>query len=89
MPPQPTRYRIRVFKDNREVLIQRRYAAALDLTRGPGLRASAATLDELLLTLAKADGATGEQVRMYHLQVEAWPEGAVECHWPATVLEGP
>ena len=51
--PQPHPYRVRVFKGSHEVLNARRYLAALDLSRGPGLRATAAHLDELLFTLAK------------------------------------
>lgn len=85
--PQPYPYRVRVFKDNREVLNGRRYLAALDLSRGPNLRATAAHLDETLYTLAKADGARGEEIRTYYLQVERWPGGDVVCHWPATTTD--
>jgi hypothetical protein len=89
--PQPHPYRVRVFNGNHEVLGSRRYLAALDLSRGPGLRATAAVLDELLLSLAATDGARGEDVRTYHLQVERWPGGDLVCHWAATtfITEGP
>ena len=86
--PNPHPYRVRVFKGNNEVLHGRRYLAALDLTRGPRLRATASYLDELLFTLAKSDGARGEQVRAYFLQIENWPGGDVVCHWPATTTDG-
>lgn len=85
--PTPFPYRVRVFKGNSEVLNGRRYLAALDLSRGPRLRATASHLDELLYTLATADGARGEQVRAYFLQVERWPGGDIVCHWPATTVE--
>lgn len=82
--PTPHPYRVRVFKGSGEVLGGRRYLAALDLSRGPKLRATASHLDELLYTLAVADGARGEGVRAYYLQVERWPGGDTVCHWPAT-----
>ncbi len=84
----PHPYRVRVFKGNSEVLAGRRYLAALDLSRGPRLRATASHLDELLFTLAVADGARGEDIRAYFLQVERWPGGDVVCHWPATTIDG-
>lgn len=89
-PPGPTPhpFRVRVFKGSNEVLHGRQYLAALDLTKGPRLRATAAQLDELLYTLATNDGARGEQIRAYYLQVEDWPQGRVVCHWPATTTDG-
>jgi len=86
--PNPHPYRVRVFKGSSEVLNSRRYLAALDLTRGPRLRATASQLDELLYTLARADGARGEGIRAYYLQVEEWPGGQTVCHWPATTTDG-
>lgn len=83
-PPQPYPYRVRVFNGSSEVLTSRRYLAALDLSRGPGLRATATHLDQLLLSLALSDGAKGEQIRTYYLQIERWPGGETVCHWPAT-----
>ena len=85
--PTPHPYRARIFKGGTEVLASRRWLAALDLTRGPSLRATAAHLDELLYTLALADGAKGEGIRAYYLQIEQWPGGEIACHWPATVTD--
>lgn len=82
--PHPHPYRVRVFNGNTEVLGSRRWLAALDLTRGPKLRSTATYLDELLVSLAAIDGARGEKIRTYYLQIERWPGGDVVCHWPAT-----
>lgn len=81
--PQPRRYRIRVFDRDREVLTTREWMAVLDFTDGPQLRATEGQLDALLQSLAYANGARGEKVRGYHLDVEEWGTGQVVCCWPA------
>lgn len=79
-PPQPRKYRIRVYADGVEVLADRQTLAVLDLTAGPGLRRAEGQLDRLLLSLARADGNRGDH---YHLAVEDWETGQLVCHWPA------
>lgn len=83
MSPQPRRYRIRVYDQGAEVLHGRQYAAVLDLTPGPGLRAAEAQLDALVQTLAYADGARGRRVLGYHLTVEDPDTGEELFDWPA------
>lgn len=82
--PQPRRYRIHVYNGRHEVLTERDYMAALDFTDGPQLRATEGQLDALLQSLAYADGARGEKVRGYHLDIHEWNEPHRKvCCWPA------
>lgn len=81
---QPRFYRVRCFDREREVFVERRVPAALDLTPGPAVLAAEAKLHALLQVMAYADGARGARVRDYHLTVGDWPEGVVHFHWPAT-----
>lgn len=81
----PQFYRIRVHDRHREVLIDRKYPALLDLTPGPALHVAKAQLDVLLQALAYAAGAVGERVRDYRLTVEPWPAGPVAMDWAATI----
>lgn len=88
--PQPRRYRIRVYDRDREVLTLRQYMAVLDFTSGPQLRATEGQLDGLLQSLAYADGARGEKVLGYHLDVEEWePPHDRVCCWPAKTWPEP
>lgn len=81
------RYRIRAY-DSRgaEIATNREYNLVLDLD-GRGARDSGAQLDDLAVTLARADGARGDQVAGYHLAVHDLETDDLVCHWPA-VIEG-
>jgi hypothetical protein len=81
------RYRIRAY-DSRgaEIHTDRQYAAILDLD-SRGVREAGAYLDDLAVTLARADGAHGDQVAGYHLAVHDVSTDELVCHWPA-VIEG-
>lgn len=84
MNPQPTRYRIRLFKKNAEVFYDRPYAAVLDFAAGPGLRATEGQLDGLVQSLAYAAGAREADTLNYRLVVCDWDTDRVVCNWPAT-----
>lgn len=77
------RYRIRVFDKHSEVLEDRKHWLSLDLDGGPSLREAEAKLDGLLQTLARRDGARGQRVADYRLQVEDWVTGEALFDWPA------
>lgn len=80
----PTRrYRIRVYDEGAEVLTDRDYAAVLDLATSYGLREAEAKLDELLPTLARADGARGDRITRYYLAVHEWDTDEFQFNWPA------
>lgn len=83
MHPQPRRYRIRIFDNNYEVLADRKYAAVLDFSPGPGLRATEGQLDGLAQSLTYAAGARGTKTLNFYLAVSDWETGEVQCHWPA------
>jgi hypothetical protein len=75
-------YRVRVYDDGCEVLSGREYVAVLDLTPGASLREAEAKLDELALTLARADRARPKDLHRYYLAVHDWETGAFLFHWP-------
>lgn len=81
--PQPRKYRIRLFDKNYEVLTDRRYAAVLDFSVGPGLRATEGQLDALVQALAYAAGARGPRTLDFRLRVEDWESQEPMCDWPA------
>jgi hypothetical protein len=81
--PTPRRYRIRIVEKNYEVLTDRQYAAVLDFSPGPGLRATEGQLDGLVTSLAYAAGARGQKTLDYYLAVHDWDTGELKCHWPA------
>ena len=83
MDPQPRRHRIRLFEKNYEVLRDRKYAAVLDFSPGPGLRATEGQLDGLVQSLAYAAGARGPKTLDYYLAVHDWATDELQCHWPA------
>jgi hypothetical protein len=83
MDPQPRRYRVHIFDDNYEVLSNRQYAAVLDFSPGPGLRATEGQLDALVQSLAYAAGARGPKTLKFYLLVSDWESGETACHWPA------
>lgn len=78
-----TRYRIRLYDDGSEVHTDREYAQVFDLQSPDGLREAEARLNELVLSLAQADGARGDRVSSYYLAVEDWESGTREMDWPA------
>lgn len=80
---QPARYRVRLFKKNTEVFYDRHYAAVLDFSAGPGLRATEGQLDGLVQSLAWAAGARDEDTLNYYLAVHDWDDDRLQCHWPA------
>jgi hypothetical protein len=80
------RYRIRVYDNGAEVLTDREYEAVLDLASSYGLREAEAKLDELALTLARADGARDTRVARYYLAVHDRETGELELHWPAKAI---
>lgn len=86
---QPQFHRVRVWDRDREVLTDRRYPAVLDLTPGPALRTTEATLDVLLQALAYSAGAAGDKVRNYRLTVHQWPDGPVLYDWAAKTWPNP
>jgi hypothetical protein len=83
MDQQPRRYRIRIYDNDYEVLSSRQYAAVLDFSPGPGLRATEGQLDGLVQSLAYTTGARGPKTLTYYLAVLDWTTGELQCHWPA------
>lgn len=83
MEPQPRQYRIRLFDREREMPVNPPYAAVLDFTPGPGLRATEGQLDALVQALAYAAGARREKVLNFRLIVQDWVTGQQVCSWPA------
>jgi hypothetical protein len=84
MNPQPSRYRIRLFKKNREVFdSQPPIAAVLDFSPGPGLRATDGQLDGLVQSLAWRDGARGRDTLNYYLVISDWATDQNPQQWPA------
>jgi hypothetical protein len=76
-------YRVRVFNDGSEVLSDREYVAVLDLTPGATLREAQAQLDELVRSLARADGARPAHLYRYYLAVHDRETDQLVFHWPA------
>ncbi|MGX6605686.1 hypothetical protein ACWKSP_26665 [Micromonosporaceae bacterium Da 78-11] len=84
MNPQPSRYRIHVYKKNTEVFYDQRIAAVLDFSNGPGLRATQGQLDGLVMSLAWAAGARDEDTLNYRLAIHDWDNDRLQMDWPAT-----
>ncbi len=82
-PQQPRAYRIRLYRDGSERLIDRHYVAVLDFSPGPMLRGTEGQLDGLAQTLAYADGARGPRTLTYYLAVHDEQTRELRCHWPA------
>jgi hypothetical protein len=81
------RYRVRVYDDGAEVLTDRVYEAVLDLTGPAGLREAETKLDELVITLARQDGAPARRVHRYYLAIHDKDTGQLELHWPAKDID--
>lgn len=81
---QPRTYRIRLFDGGMEVEKKRQWAAVLDWSPGPGLRATQGQLDGLVQSLAYAAGARGPKTLTYYLAVHDPATDELICHWPAT-----
>lgn len=77
------RYRVLVYDAGAEVHTDRKYPAVLDLDTSAGLREAEAKLDELVHTLARADGARGDRIARYYLAIHDWDSNEFQFHWPA------
>lgn len=78
----PRKYRVHVYDRDREALTDRSHVTILSLA-GSGLAAAAVQLDTLLHSLARQNGARGEDVLGYHLLVRDWDTGEEIGHWSA------
>lgn len=75
-------YRIRLLYDGEDVTGDREWLQALDLDDGIGVAAERATLDRLLLTLARQAGARPRDMHAYYLALHDWHTDERVCHWP-------
>lgn len=78
------RYRVRLLYDGEDATGDRTWMQALDLDDGIGVASERATLDRLLVTLARHAGARPRDMHLYYLALHDWHTDERVCHWPPT-----